>query len=270
MVARVNITTAAKLTGRSEKTIRAWLAEDPCPLSIEWGQFRGGRRQGASVRKGRTRLLDVDELHALHVARGGTEWHDRFVPVPDVRSLVARIEVLEAQLAALRGQRSWLFASPSEHGQPGIASMRVSAPQDALDAPEQRERPQRPASAATARDTLPEGWVAVSTWCRPERHNVNYRSAQRSWEGHDSAPYMPKPERAPENEPWIHHGQRIRTAYTPEQHRIACAVAAIKWPERFRSSCGPDCPSQSEAAAHEEHVASGASAATPAASSVLR
>src|SRR5262249_42235835 len=63
---RVNVTTAAKLTGRSEKTIRTWLAEEPCPLSVEWGQYRGGRRLAGTerkpgpVKKGRTRQLDVD------------------------------------------------------------------------------------------------------------------------------------------------------------------------------------------------------------------
>jgi hypothetical protein len=106
MATRVNITMAAKLTGRAEKTLRAWLAEDPCPLSIEWGQFRGGRRQGTRVTKGRTRLLDVDELKELHFARGGTEWYAEHLPMPDVRELVARIEALEAQVAILMSSRS--------------------------------------------------------------------------------------------------------------------------------------------------------------------
>jgi hypothetical protein len=112
MAQRVNITVAAKLTGRSEKTLRTWLSETPSPLSVELGQFRGGRRLDSrhggtgTVVKGRTRLLDVDELRALHEARGGTAWYAQYLPVPtgwgEVAELTARLAAVEAQLAALR------------------------------------------------------------------------------------------------------------------------------------------------------------------------
>src|SRR5579871_3414407 len=63
MARRINIAWAAKVaggTGWSEKKIRAILAEDLCPLSIELGDFKGGRRDAnGQMVKGRSRLLDI-------------------------------------------------------------------------------------------------------------------------------------------------------------------------------------------------------------------
>ena len=38
---RVTVEQAVRLTGRSGKTLRAWLAEDPVPLSVNFGYCRG-------------------------------------------------------------------------------------------------------------------------------------------------------------------------------------------------------------------------------------
>lgn len=182
MAERVNITTAAKLTGRAEKTIRAWLAEDPCPLSVEWGNYRGGRRAGKSVTKGRTRLLDVDELQALHKKRGGVDWHALYLPVPCVRDLLERLEAVEAMLEALRQRAPHLFM-PVERAWIPVGQL------DAIVAPLAIEAPQMPASASAAQqtsgggDTLPDGLVPVdrfaldhgmrasqrTTWLEPVR-----------------------------------------------------------------------------------------------------
>ena len=53
---------AARLTGRAEKTPRAWLLEDPPILSVVYGHWRGSVKSGGKTVKSRARLLDVDEL----------------------------------------------------------------------------------------------------------------------------------------------------------------------------------------------------------------
>ncbi len=179
---RVNITVAARLTGRSEKTIRLWLAESPCPLSVEWGQFRGGRRHEKSgkVIKGRTRLLDVDELRALHEQHGGTEWHAQYLPRPNVGDLRhriegqdRRIEELEAQVRALRGEKrhhdslpqSWV-TPPTDRVQPPSAAL---PPRDgAEDLPIYHTAPTVPVArkhaspkpSAVPRDTTTAAWAS--------------------------------------------------------------------------------------------------------------
>lgn len=118
---RVNITQAARLTGRSEKTIRTWLAEEPVQLSVELGPIHGGRRDEGTgqVKKGRTRLLDVDELRQVHEAHGGTEWNTSCLPRADERSYAPELEELrgrliwmERALAQLSAMRSWEAGYP--------------------------------------------------------------------------------------------------------------------------------------------------------------
>lgn len=104
MAQRVNIATAARLTGRPERTIRNWLAEDPCPFTqVEEGRPRGGRRDpnSGNVIKGRHRWLDVDELRRVNEERGGTEWHAEYLPTPDLAELAQQVATLTERLTAL-------------------------------------------------------------------------------------------------------------------------------------------------------------------------
>lgn len=176
MAERVNITTAAKLTGRAEKTIRAWLAEDPCPLSIEYGQYRGGRKQGkgrgAPVTKGRTRLLDVGELQALHVKRGGVDWHAQYLPGEDMRAVLERLAAVEATLEALRQRAPYLFGSVAR-SEPNLGEW----------IPEDIQAPRRHASASTVRRLAPGAFPSSANgrgrWI--EAHGGPGTAWARSW-----------------------------------------------------------------------------------------
>lgn len=255
---RVNITTAAKLTGRAEKTIRAWLAEDPSPLSVEMGAWRGGRRLAASarVKKGRTRLLDVDELRALHEARGGTAWYAQYLPAPaltDVHLLAEAVSRLEGRVAAIEGElrelealrRQPLPALPSStRYEPGA---RIPATTRPLPIVPVMSSPTRDRSSSSWKprkqqvDTLPPGWHAFSRICIG--HNINQLAMQRVVErGHLAKVWTD----APKGEPWIHvggknRGYEIERACSPEQHVALCDYAAHAWPATFRPSCGDDC-----------------------------
>lgn len=247
---RVNVTTAAKLTGRSEKTIRAWLAERPCPLSIEWGKWRGGRRvevegergkRETVVQKGRTRLLDVDELRSLHEARGGVAWHDQYLPPPDVHALLARVRELEARVAALEGARTVVRRVAAEDSPPPFvwpAGPRPSAPPRA---------PRAPRAPARVNDNpLPERWVPLTTMARA--HGLDDRTLRRLADHRALMPDGQTPlayEQAPVGRPWNPGRYAIKTAVTPEQHVLFCEYAHTHRLSGFRPSCGPACPYES-------------------------
>lgn len=218
---RVNITIAARLTGRSEKTIRLWLAEDPCPLSVEWGPFRGGRRieRSGKVIKGRTRLLDVDELRTLHFARHGTEWHDQHLPPPAIIDLLRRIEQLEANERLLEsGKREHIAprptpphtpsaARPAEREEPARAD--ASGPRE----PARTEPLSRDQTATTtllarhkvptiALHTLPAGWERGFAFAR--RHGVGEGTMQHQFlTGAIPCETRPNPTRSNEQEYWL-------------------------------------------------------------------
>lgn len=92
---------------------------------------------------------------------------------------------------------------------------------------------------ALAAHSLPEGWVARSSWCR--RHNLNDRAVEKQSN-------MPPVEIAPSGEPWgsyspaAHIYQPVREAYRVDQLTECVRVAQVRWPARFRRCEDPECP----------------------------
>lgn len=189
-------------------------------------------------------------------------WHARLV------ALEERVEQLQRQVADLMQHRQQQtgFHRPVTDAMGTVASRQVESwssdlatggeagyeereeRREVLPLPPRLPRTRR-ATRPLAGQELPEGWIPVSTWCGSYSHNVNFRSARRSWCEEGEPPYMPRPETRPKAAAWISYGGSggkhaypVTEAYTPEQHVQACKVAAIRWPHRFRPSCGPSCP----------------------------
>ena len=196
MSQRINITVAAKVTGRQEKKIRSWLAETPSPLSIEWGHFRGGRRIGSQVKKGRTRLLDVAELKALHFARGGSAWNERYLPPPDLSVLLRerdelraerdalrqRLHALEAELTQARMREAALASFPLPSAPPDLSALNSLTP--ALDDTLPPSSASFIGAAPLRPDRAPQGQRLADVVLTSERNQVpaNDSDAPTRWE----------------------------------------------------------------------------------------
>lgn len=125
MPQQVPVKIAALVAGRSQMTLRAWLAEKPSPLTIHFGGIRGGRKG----RPGRIRYVDLDELHTLNLARGSTVWRPEFIPPPTVEALRIEVTVLAEALAAAQHRITELEADATRTGQAlGPELMPVSVP----------------------------------------------------------------------------------------------------------------------------------------------
>lgn len=101
---RIDVTTWARLSGRSESTLRKWLAEEPPPLEVIEGPPLGQKRKGGE--RGRRRWVDVDEARALHEARGGTAWREDWLPATTAEALRAELDALTRRVAALEASRT--------------------------------------------------------------------------------------------------------------------------------------------------------------------
>jgi hypothetical protein len=69
---------------------------------VQLGPFRGGRKGKA----GRTRWLDVDELRALHVKRGGSTWCLDALPIADLDALRAEVQALRGEVSEVTELRA--------------------------------------------------------------------------------------------------------------------------------------------------------------------
>jgi hypothetical protein len=98
--------------------------------------------------------------------------------------------------------------------------------------PVRRSAPSESALNASQRHTgkmgqntpLPDGWLALSTWCK--NHGINQRSVNRAIdEGRLVAPHHGE---------WRNGQYTILTAFDLVQHGEASRQAAILWPARFK------------------------------------
>jgi hypothetical protein len=268
MAQRGTLEQAARLTGRAEKTLRAWLLEEPPALSVIYGHWRGGvrTRTGQAI-KGRTRLLEVDELEAVNAARGGA-WHAEYLPPANVDDLAAEIASLKARLTTL--ERTSRLSAPGWTSLPtdrAIDTDQIHTPLSSQSdrgatysspfmypsRPRTHTRPLRPQDGPLnelAARPLPAGWIAVSTWC--DNHGLNSRSVLR--QAVQGRILMPVPEHCPPGEPWgSHPGWRdkwypVVSAYRDDQLTECVRVANIMWPERWHSCQDPHCPCEKIAA----------------------
>ena len=109
---RIDVATWARLSGRSEATLRKWLAEEPPPLEVVEGPPLGQKRRDGS--RGRRRWLDVDEAKRVHLERGGSAWREDWLPSTTAEALRVELDALARRLAALETGRETKRREPRE------------------------------------------------------------------------------------------------------------------------------------------------------------
>lgn len=236
MASRVPVQIAASLCGRSVNTIRAWLDEEPCPLSVVEGHWRGGHRApGGKVRKHKTRLLDVRELQEVNAARGGT-WHPEKMPE---RFTNGSADGLAAEVAALRERIEHLERLLGIGTRPIAPYMPVARPEPILGAeptrvpyqpPKPRQRPVSNAQPGLPRP--PEGALSPNMFA--DNHGVYRRSLHSAIEDGRIPQPMPGPFKARSG------GIPVKEVYTREQQRQV--IEHIRTWEGYRQCEDLACP----------------------------
>lgn len=271
---RVTLEQAARLAGRAEKTIRAWLQEEPPALSVVYGHWRGGvRAKGGKTVKGRTRLLDVDELERVNAERGGT-WHPEHLPPPDIDALAEEITALKARVRALEemsGQNTLpRFTRPAPYVMPAADQIPTpvlrqpqinatykeplvySDPTNGTNRSIDMLRARRP-KRHRKRDKapLPDGWMELpARWIAVSAFSIDHGLDTRSI---DRAPFegekpMPMPELAPEGHPWGRYSEPknrwypTKVVYRDDQLVEAVQLARQNWPKDWHPCRDAYCP----------------------------